>query len=223
MQSTKKKQGSKRSAGDAESIRKMFVESWLTEGKRPASVYKFCVDRGMSEEEFYTHFGSFEGLERQLWQGFADETIALLKTDTDYAGFTAREKLLAFYFTLLEVLKRNRSFVLLQGSESRHLELSPYYLADFKKTFEKFTDELISQARNNGEVAIRPYLDKVYPQAFWIHFEFIFNFWKHDHSAGFEQTDAAVEKSVNLAFDLISKGAFDRAIDFAKFLYQTRA
>jgi hypothetical protein len=52
---------------------------------------------------------------------------------------------------------------------------------------------------------------------------FILLFWKEDDSAGFEKTDAAVEKSVNLAFDLIGKGAVDSAIDFAKFLYQNKS
>ena len=47
-------------------------------------------------------------------------------------------------------------------------------------------------------------------------------FWKEDNSPGFEKTDAAIEKSVNLAFDLIGKGAVDSAIDFAKFMYQNK-
>ena len=51
---------------------------------------------------------------------------------------------------------------------------------------------------------------------------FLLLFWRDDDSAGFEKTDAFVEKSVNLAFDLIGKGALDSAIDFAKFLYQSK-
>jgi hypothetical protein len=55
-----------------------------------------------------------------------------------------------------------------------------------------------------------------------LHLGFVIHFWKQDDSAGFEKTDAVIEKSVNLAFDLISKGAVDSAIDFAKFMYQTK-
>jgi hypothetical protein len=76
--------------------------------------------------------------------------------------------------------------------------------------------------KTRGEVAARPYLDKQYPALFWFHLGFVLLFWKDDDSAGFEKTDAAVEKSVNLAFDLIGKGALDTAIDFAKFIYQTK-
>jgi hypothetical protein len=55
-----------------------------------------------------------------------------------------------------------------------------------------------------------------------MHLGFLLLFWRDDESAGFEKTDAAIEKSVNLAFDLIGKGAVDSAFDFAKFLYQAK-
>jgi len=48
------------------------------------------------------------------------------------------------------------------------------------------------------------------------------NFWKNDDSKSFENTDAAVEKSVNLSLDLIEKGPLDSMLDFAKFLYQNK-
>ena len=70
--------------------------------------------------------------------------------------------------------------------------------------------------------AARPKIDETYPKIFWLHLVILLQYWKNDDSEGFENTDAFVEKSVNLAFDLISKGALDTAIDFIKFLYQTK-
>lgn len=95
------------------------------------------------------------------------------------------------------------------------------YLKAFRKTFLQFVNDLINQGRQSGDVASRPYLEKTYPQLFWLHFCFLLIFWMNDGSADFEQTDAAIEKSVNLAFDLIGKSAVDSALDFAKFLYQS--
>ena len=96
----------------------------------------------------------------------------------------------------------------------------PSYLTSFKTSFESFFSSILDAGKGVGEVANRPILDKRYPQLFWLHMGFILLFWRDDNSAGFENTDAAIEKSVNLAFDLIGKGAVDTAIDFAKFLYQ---
>jgi hypothetical protein len=81
---------------------------------------------------------------------------------------------------------------------------------------------VLNTGKASGEVARRPYLDSRYPEMFWLHMAFLLVFWKDDNSAAFEQTDAAIEKTVNLAFDLIGKGAVDSVIDLAKFLYQAK-
>ncbi len=204
-------------------IRASYIEYLLTEGKRPASVYKFCLDLGIKEDDFYNHFGSFDGLEKHIWKGFIDKTINRLNADESFSAFSTREKILAFYFTLLEELKSNRSYVIFQFNHSQKPEFVPEYIKSFKSTFESFFESLINEGKATGEVANRPLLDKRYPTLFWLHMGFLLLFWKEDESPGFEKTDAAVEKSVNLAFDLIGKGAVDSFIDFAKFLYQSKS
>ncbi len=223
MEKTKKstrKPGNK-PADDA--IRASYIEYLLTEGKRPASVYKFCLDLGLKEDDFYNHFGSFDGLEKHIWKGFIDKAISRLNADESFSAFSTREKILAFYFTLLEELKSNRSYVIFQFNHSQKPEFVPEYIKSFKSTFEAFFESLINEGKATGEVANRPLLDKRYPTLFWLHMGFLLLFWKEDESPGFEKTDAAVEKSVNLAFDLIGKGAVDSFIDFAKFLYQSKS
>jgi AcrR family transcriptional regulator len=223
MEATKKNTRKNGNKISEDKIRSAYIESLLVQGKRPASVYKFCLDLGIREDEFYNHFGSFDSIEKHIWKDFIDKAIGRLKADASYAGFSTREKILAFYFTLLEELKLNRSYVLYQLENSRKPELVPDYIKGFKTSFEAFFEATLNEGKGNGEVATRPILDKRYPQLFWLHMGFILLFWKDDDSAGFEKTDAAVEKSVNLAFDLIGKGAVDSAIDFAKFLYQNKS
>lgn len=202
-------------------VKAAYIEHLLLNGKQPASVYKFCLDLGIKEEEFYNHFGSFDALEKNIWKGFIEQAINSLKSDSSFDGFNARERMLALYFTLGEVLKANRSFAIQQLNNHRKPELVPTFLKDFKNEFEEFAGSIVSDGKSKGEVAERPYLDKRYPQLFWVHMSFFLLFWKNDESPGFEKTDAFIEKSVNLAFDLIGKGAVDSAIDFLKFLYQT--
>lgn len=222
METAKKiKQNSGSKASD-ESIKSAYIQFLLTEGKQPTTIYKFCLDIGMKEDEFYKHFGSFDGLERHIWKGFLEKTSARLLSDKSFINFTSREKVLAFYFTLLEELKANRSFILLQLGQAKRLEFTPSYLKSFKESFELLFETILTEGRSKGEIATRPFLDKRYPQLFWLHMGFILFFWRDDDSAGFEMTDAAIEKSVNLAFDMIGKGAVDAAIDFGKFLYQSK-
>lgn len=191
-------------------------------GSRPASVYKFSLDMGIREEEFYQFFGSFDAIEKRIWKSFIEKTTARLHADDTFSRFSAREKILSFYFTLLEELRANRSFVLLQLQPVKRMESTPAFLKDFRDSFEIFISGMLLFGKQNGEIANRPFIDERYPQLFWLHMGFILLFWKNDDSAGFEKTDAAIEKSVNLAFDLIGKGAVDSAFDFGKFLFQNR-
>jgi hypothetical protein len=223
METTARKKTKKPASKNVESnIQAAYVDHVLNNGKRPVSVFKFCTDLGIREDAFYEHFGSFEGLERSIWKSFIIRTIDRLKADKAYAAFSSREKILAYYYTFFEELKSFRSFILVQLENHRKLEIIPDFLKDFKKDYEAYLESVLSVGKANGEVASRPYLDKRYPQIFWFHMAFLLIFWKDDTSAGFEKTDAAIEKSVNLAFDLIGKGAVDSVIDFAKFLYQTK-
>jgi len=222
MEKTKKTTRKPGNKAGHDTLQKSYIEYLLTEGKRPASVYKFCLDIGTKEDDFYNHFGSFDGLEKHIWKGFIDKTIGRLTADEAFNSFTTREKVLAFYFTLFEELKSNRSYVNFQFNHSQKPEFVPEYIKAFKSSFELFFENILNEGKGTGEVANRPLLDKRYPKLFWLHMGFLLVFWKEDESPGFEKTDAAVEKSVNLAFDLIGKGAVDSFIDFAKFLYQSK-
>jgi hypothetical protein len=224
METTSSRKANKKSAiiAPESRIQLAYIDYLLNHGQRPPSVFKFAQDLGIKEEDFYSHFGSFDGLERSIWKGFIERSILRLQTDNAYSGFSVREKVLAFYYTFFEDLKLSRSFVLLRLDRQPKLELVPGFLKDFKAVYESHVENLLSEGKAKGEIANRPYLESAYPKMFWVQIAFLLTFWKQDNSAAFEQTDAAIEKSVNLAFDLIGKGAVDTAFDFAKFLFQTK-
>lgn len=220
METTKKAKSKPTTGSSGDKIAKAYREYLLTEGKQPASVFKFCKDIGISEDEFYKHFGSFDALEKGIWKAFIDKTRKRLESDESYASFSAREKILTFYFALAELLKADRSFVLHQLKSFKNPALTPTFLKAFKTSFEDWITGVLNEGKNSGEVAKRPFIDQRYHGLFWLHLMFILQFWSKDESSNFESTDAAIEKSVNLAFDLIGKGVLDNALDFGKFLYQ---
>jgi Tetracyclin repressor-like, C-terminal domain len=221
METTKASRKKTSKQTSAYTIAEKYKHTLLLAGKEPISIYKFCLDEGVTEADFYEHFNSFASIECFIWKNFVASTEQQLIADEAFASFSAREKILTFYFALAETLKANRSYVLVKAAHFKKTDLSPNFLKDFKHSFEKFTESVLTEAINKGEVAKRPYLDKRYPQLFWIHMSLFLVYWKDDTSTGFEKSDVFIEKSVNLAFDLISKGAIDSAIDFTKFLFQT--
>jgi len=223
METTSSRKTNKKSATTASeaSIQLAYIDYLLNHGQRPPSVFKFAHDLGIKEDVFYNHFGSFEGLERYIWKVFMEHTLQRLQADKDYSGFSIREKILAFYYTFFEDLRANRSFILLQLEQQPREVVIPDFLRDLKVAYDSYIKNLLTEGKGSEEIANRPYLDKTYPHIFWMQLYFLLMFWKKDNSPGFEQTDAAIEKSVNLALDLIGKGAVDSVFDFAKFLFQT--
>lgn len=219
METTKK---AKRKSGGSttDKILAAYRQHVLTEGKQPGSVFVFCQSLGIQEGAFYDSFGSFDAIDKAIWKGYFDTTRDRLSADSSYASFSLREKILAFYFTLAEVLKNDRSFAIHGLKAAKHSVFPPAFIKTFQDEFTGWLNPILQEGKQQGEVATRPMLDNRYDKLFVVHLMFILQFWSHDDSTGFEQTDAAIEKSVNLAMDLIGKGILDNALDFGKFLYQ---
>jgi hypothetical protein len=95
MATTKKAKAKAQSTDSPGKIRSAYRDFLLTEGKKPASVFKFCLDNGMKEEDFYAHFASFEALEKSIWKEYISTTASKLADDDSYVSFSSREKILA--------------------------------------------------------------------------------------------------------------------------------
>lgn len=200
-------------------------KSWVLEkGRKPETVHAFAKSLDMKEADFYDYFGSFTAIEQSIWQQFYDAVQNKLKQDQTYAGYGAREKLLAFYYTLIEELKHNRSFIKSTLAMHGLAGLSGYgALHSFKKSFKHYATEISEEAMANEEIKSRMFIQpKQYAAGFWTQLLFVLNFWLKDHSKSFEKTDAAIEKAVSLSFEVLSHNPIDTAIDFARFMFQEK-
>ena len=215
--------GNKTKASDhQEKLVKAYKEYVLIHGNEPPSVFQFTRELEMPEEDFYKYYGSFASIKREIWKGYIADTLKVLDTDKQYAQYSIREKLLAFYYTMVEILKKDRSYVLHCFKDAKRPELTPAFLKSFKSGFSHYIQQLITEGLETEEIVKRPVITERYNDALWLQLVFVINFWLKDDSTNFEKTDAAIEKSVNLSFELMGKGPLDMIVDFAKFLYQNR-
>jgi AcrR family transcriptional regulator len=205
-----------------EKIEEAYLKHLLTQGKTPNSVFQFADDLGITEAKFYEHFSSFESIEKNIWERLITETLTAIEQDSNYENFNAREKLLSFYYTHLEVLKARRSFISLRWQGLKEGIKTPEALKAYKEHFLKFAKRITVEGINGDEIKERSFISDRYNQAFWFQLIFVIDYWLKDSSNNFEQTDAAIEKAVNLSFELLGESSLDRAIDFAKFLWQTK-
>jgi AcrR family transcriptional regulator len=204
-----------------EKLKLAYIEFFLEHDKNP-SIFALCKKAKIKEEEFYTVFNSIDALIQQVWADFVLTTIEKLEKDETYLNYSVREKLLAFYFTLLEELKANRSYILYVFQDKKPWDLKPSFLEKFKTAFLDFAQTLINEGKETSEIPDRALVSGQYDKLLWTQWQLIFGFWRKDNTLGFESTDAFVEKSVNFCFDLIGRNFLDTSFDFLKYAFQNR-
>ncbi|PWK74212.1 AcrR family transcriptional regulator [Mucilaginibacter oryzae] len=203
-----------------ESIQNAYIDYVLTEGEQPKSVYIFAKQNQMTEAEFYQLYGSFEAVEQGIWSGLADKTLSEIRAQEVWAEYSSREKALSFFYGFFELLKNNRSFAVYSVKKQPKGFTTPKVFVPLKETFESFADEILKEGIESTELSDRKYFSKKYKDALWIQFVFVLNFWINDNSANFEKTDEAIEKGINVTFDLFQRSPIDNILEYGKFLVQ---
>jgi hypothetical protein len=209
-----------------EKIRQAYSEYILDNGKEPESVYAFCKKLKIKEEDFYDEYSSFHQIESEIWKALFIEARAAAEREEVYQNYSVREKLLAFLYTWIETLKKNRSYILksYEGFDKPIYTKRNVQLVNFKASFYDYLNELLMEARETREVEQRPIpqLMQRYPDLFWAKTLFILDFWIKDTSKSFEKTDTMIEKTVNTAFDLLGRSPLDSLFDLGKFIFKNR-
>ena len=200
------------------SIQKGYQDFLLDEGKKPESVRIFTKHLGISDEEFFKHFGSLHKIENAIWEDYFLKTLEVIEKDPDFEEMSGREKHLSFLYTLLEIIKPDRSYILmkLEGKKPNNL---PKELMEaqkilnqadiyWAKTFEFLPD----RAKESTQT--------VYRRVLWSHAISMLLFWTNDDTGSSKDTDVFVEKSTRTVFDIGELPALDSIFDLSKFFLQ---
>ncbi|WP_350287632.1 TetR family transcriptional regulator C-terminal domain-containing protein [uncultured Croceitalea sp.] len=198
----------------------LYMDAVLEHEIHPRSVYKFCKDQKIKEEEFYRFFGSFEALQKAIWNKFHINTVGLLHKNKEYDGFSNKDKMLTYFYTMFELLTLNRSYVLFTLDGNRKMLDKMAELKELRTHVKEFATELIEEANADKTLKITKQSPRIFSEGAWLQFLFLLKFWMDDSSAGFEKTDLAIEKSVTTIFDVFDNTPLDSLIDFGKFLYK---
>lgn len=199
-----------------------YMDYVLDQDHYPKSVYKFCKDNKIKEEEFYSFFGSLDNVDNAIWSTFFVNTMTAMNNNEEYAGFSNRDKLLTFFYTFFEILTLNRSYVLFALNRYSMPIENLKQLKDLRVHIKDFAGQLIEEGNEDKLFKITKNPVSVYAEGTWLQFLFILKFWKEDSSPGFEKTDIAIEKSVNTIFDLFDNTPINSVLDFGKFLWKEK-
>ncbi len=156
------------------------------------------------------------------WLSIFEKTIGILEQDENYFQYSAREKMLAFAFTLLQNMNENNTYFSTQIQQQRFPILPNTNLKELKTVFLNFSDALIFEGTNSGEIQARPLIANYYQQLLWNAIVSILYFWSNDTSEHKEKTDVMVEKTIHFTFDLLAPNPIDSGIDLVQHFFKLR-
>ncbi|WP_350291280.1 TetR family transcriptional regulator C-terminal domain-containing protein [uncultured Croceitalea sp.] len=201
-------------------IIELYMDFVLEHESFPKSVYKFCKENKIKEDEFYAFFGSFEALQKGIWNKFHANTLNLLNKNKEYGSFSNKDKMLTYFYTFFELLTLNRSYVLFTLDGNRKMLDKMGELKELRVHLKEFAGELIEESNADKTLKITKQSPRIFSEGAWVQFLFLLKFWMNDSSPEFEKTDLAIEKSVTTIFDVFDNTPLDSIIDLGKFLYK---
>jgi hypothetical protein len=200
------------------SIQKGFQDYLLTEAKLPETVRIFTKYLKITEASFFEHFGSLQKVEVSIWSDYYQKTLDVLHKDGDFGEMNEREKHLSFLFTLLEIVKKDRSYIQYRLLHKRD-SFIPKFLIHTCKVIDDSKIEWIAPPNFIPEKG-KGIAQSGYRKMLWKHSASMIYFWIKDDSEGAEDTDAFIEKSTRTFFDLGHIPALESVVDLGKFFLQ---
>lgn len=198
-----------------------FIKQVSSHGKKPDSVYAFMDSMDAKEQEFYDFFQSVTDLEKNTWLWFFETTLSKMQAEEAYAEYAVREKMLSFFFTIVETLKPHREFVqIYKRANVSATRVTPAHMLLAYEYYVNWVGQLVQEGTETGEIADRSLINQRYPDGLWVTMLTILRYWLKDDSEDFDKTDTFIEKLTNFNFDMLGVTPLDSGLDFAKFLFQ---
>jgi hypothetical protein len=219
---TAKTSKSKQKMVDDTSIISLYMNDVLEMNEVPKNVFVFCKKHGIEESDFYSFFGSMDALKQGIWVKFFENSAEAIEKEAAFEGYSDKNKLLALYFTLFEILTLNRSYVLYTLKENQEGLKNLKSLKEFRNRFKDYIVSTVKSAPSEVFGKVAKVTEPVIAEGAWIQFLFLLKFWMDDTSKGFEKTDVLIEKSVSTVVDLLDTKPLESLFDLGKFLWKER-
>ncbi|MBC6401647.1 MAG: hypothetical protein GDA51_13230 [Ekhidna sp.] len=197
-------------------IQKGYQDYLLNHGKGPETVRVFTKFLGIDDEAFYRHFGSLKNIETSIWEDYYRKTLTIILKDPDFEEMDGREKHLSFLYTMLELIRPDRSYILhkLEGKKPHEL---PKELRAAQKVITR--SDAINWAKHFKFLPdnIKETTQSAYKRVLSSHTIALLLFWVKDDSGESKDTDLFIEKSTRTVFDIGELPAVDSFFDLSKF------
>lgn len=200
---------------------KAYTEFVWLNNREPNSIAEFCTYANLDPLEFKTAFHQLSGIRQQLLTAVFEEVWERVEQASEENAYSSREKCLALFFTLIEAFGPYRDYL-----QTRYpVKDAGTLLADWRPFNRLFVSKTQYFQENSRINWLRDKLpgkltDEV--NSLLMGWNYVFRVWLADESEEQSVTDAAIEKTVHLFFDLSENKQFEQLLDFGKFVATTK-
>lgn len=200
---------------------KAYTEFVWLNNREPHSIAEFCSYANIDPIAFKTTFGQFKTIRQQLLTTVFEEVWERVEQAAEENDYSLREKCLALFFTLAEAFGAYRDY-LKTRYPLKELGALVEDWRPFNKLFVAKTQYFQQNERVNWLRDKLPgrFTDEV--NSLLMGWNYVYRVWLADESEEQATTDAAIEKTVHLYFDLSENKQFEKLLDFGKFIATTK-
>lgn len=185
----------------------------LVSGEQDITTYTLAKRVGITEKEFFQYFNSADDVGRHIWLNLGEEVMEALNNSELYNSYPPRQKLLSYFFTFFELAVNERTFI-------KHTWQRPEVTKKYREAFESYMSDIIQEGIATEDIKERLSLSNYYPKALWTLHSRLLNFWMHDTSDKFVQTEKAIEVYSRLPLELMGPNLFDSIYESVRFEVQ---
>ena len=213
------------SAEDKQRTRIRLLESAvdvITEkGFRSASMREIANRADVGDATIYNYFPSKEKLLYGYCEYVQQQVVEELKAIDDFHEYTLQEQLHQFIELQLQTWLPAREFLKEVYEQTFVSPIAGYErMQTTRELFSSTVIELLDAAIEADEIPDQPYRELL-PRLAWDYMNAILAYWLQDDSDQFSNTTQVVDRSVEIAFQLLKGGLIGKSIDLVSFLFRS--
>lgn len=182
----------------------------VAEGTKNPSKEQLMEAAKATEKAFDEYFDGPDEVGRKAWSDYAATIQKQTESSEAYQAYGAREKMIAYFFSLFEIMAPDRAFVGVTYCNSS-------LITDYRLAFRGHMQQLVDEGIVMGDLVDRFQLSQYYTDILWGLHQQLVGFWLKDESEDFTATERAIEVYSKVPLEFMGHNLVDSVIESVTF------